>query len=97
MLYHINNPENDVFAENNREIAKLCHSMLIKDADGVAIVHYLGKEFQHAITQKQHSFLFTDAKKFILEQLATYSATKNTKLAFRYVNLLDYFEAHPIA
>lgn len=97
LLHHINNPEKDVFAENNRDIAKLCHSMLIKDTDGVAIVHYLGEKFQQAITQKQHPFLFIEAKNFILEQLATYNATKNTKLAFRYVNLLNYFEAHPVS
>lgn len=93
---HIAHPGQDIFSENNRELAKLCHSMLIRDADGVCLVHYLGDEFQQAITRGQHAYLYSQAMTFVLEQLKTYQASKNSKLAFRYVNLLNYFEAHPI-
>lgn len=94
---HINLPEQDIFSETNRELAKLCHNMLIRDADGVCLVHYLGEDFQQAITQGQHTLLYSQALTFVLEQLKTHQASKNSKLAFRYVNLWNYFEAHPIA
>lgn len=93
---HITNTGQDVFSENNRELARLCYSMLIRDADGVALVHYLGKEFQQAISQGQHAHLYSEARIFVLEQLNTHQASRNSKLAFRYVNLLNYFDAHPI-
>jgi hypothetical protein len=58
-------------------------------------VHYLGEEFQRAISHDHHAEIYSAAKKFVLEQLMEHNAKKNTKLALRYSHLLHYFEAHP--
>lgn len=92
---HASNSEQDVYSQNDRELAILCLSMLAQDADGHCILHYLGDEFQQAISHGSHAKLYVAARKFILEQLLEHQASLNTKLSFRYSHLLQYFDAHP--
>ena len=94
---HAANPEQDVFAQTDREFASLCLKMLLQDADGHWLLHYLGEAFQFAVTHSQHTDLYNLARKFALEQFLKFRADRNTKLAFRYANLLQYFDAHPPA
>lgn len=91
---HRANIEQDLFSQNDREIASLCLSMLLRDTDGSWILHYLGKEFQAAITQGKHRELYLKASDFIVQQLQEHQASGNTKLAFRYAHLLQYFNEH---
>lgn len=86
----------DIFSQHNRRLAKLCLSMLVKDADGYWMLHFLGNGFQNAVTGETHVTLYKDARRYILEQLDKLRAERNSKLAFRYVNLLQYFDEYGI-
>jgi hypothetical protein len=92
---HAVNPEQDLCSQTDRELATLCLNMLVQDADGHWLLHYLGDTFQIAITHGQHVELYGKARKFVIDQLFTHQAQRNTKLAFRYSHLLQYFDAHP--
>jgi len=91
---HAANPGQDVYSQNDRELATLCIGMLVQDADGHCILHYLGEEFQNAISRDSHAKLYIAARKFIIEKLFEHQASLTTKLAFRYSHLLQYFDAH---
>lgn len=86
--------EGDVFEQCDAGLAQLCLRMLLKDVDGVWMVHILGDAYRQAITQDQHESLYGRALSFIHSQLELHRSTKNTKLAMRYCMLLDYFEHH---
>lgn len=90
------NPGQDVYAEANRVMAKICSSMLIEDADGHSIVHYLGSGFRMNSTTDIHIELFNRAHQFIQDQLKMHRTNKDTKLAFRYLHLEQYFSEHPV-
>ena len=92
---HLNNPEQDPFSQNDKALAKICLGMVVQDADGNWLLHYLGEAFQYAVSHSQHAELFAAARKFVCEQLVKHQANLNTKLAFRYSHLLAYFDAHP--
>ena len=87
----------DLYSQNDKALAGLCLNMLVQDVDGNWLVHYLGDEFQTAISHGQHAEIYSDAMKFVYEQLMEHNEKKNTKLALRYSHLLQYFEAHPPA
>ena len=89
------NPNDDPFAQTDRELAVLCRNMIVQDADGHFLLHYLGETFRQAITNTSHRDLYSKAHAFVVEQLCEHQVRQNTKLAFRYVNLLQYFDAHP--
>jgi hypothetical protein len=91
---HAANPAEDVFSKTDRELATLCLDMLIQDIDGYWILHYLGERFQFVVTHGQHIELYGAARKFVLSQLVTHQTQRNTKLAFRYAQLLQYFDSH---
>lgn len=92
---HAANLRQDVYSQNDRNLATLCLGMLVQDADGYWLLHYLGNEFQIAITHDHHVKLYVAAREFVVEQLFEHQAHLNTKLAFRYSHLLQYFDAHP--
>lgn len=92
---HAVNSDQDVFLQTDRELASLCLNMLVQDADGYWLLHYLGEKFQLAITQAQHAELYSMARQFVYDQLITHQASRNTKLAFRYSHLVQYFDVHP--
>lgn len=94
---HRANPGQDPFSQIDRKLAELCLGMLAQDVDGYWLLHYLGEEFQHAVSHSHHAELYTTARKFVYEQLLEHRASLNTKLAFRYSHLLQYFDAHPPA
>lgn len=94
---HFANPAQDLYSQNDKALAELCLGMLVQDVDGNWLVHYLGEEFQKAISHDHHADLYSAANKFVIEQLMEHQTRKNTKLALRYSHLLHYFEAHPPA
>jgi hypothetical protein len=81
----------------DRELAKLCLSMLLEDADGYYFLHFLGESFQSIVTKSNHTVLHEPAHKFVREQFDEHQKKKNSKLAFRYLQLLRYFNAHKVA
>ena len=91
---HASNPHQDPYSRNDQQLAKMCLEMLVQDVDGHWLLHYLGESFQQAVSHDTHPALHGAARAFILEQLLTHQANQNTKLAFRYSHLLQYFDAH---
>ena len=89
-----NNLEQDIYSANNRALAELCLGMLKQDVDGLWILHYLGDRFRQAVTHSHHNELYVEARKFVEQQLQLHQKTNNSKLAFRYFHLLQYFNAH---
>lgn len=92
---HCKNPATDPFSQNDRALAQLCQDMIVEDADGHALLHFLGDTFQKSISTSSHIELYKRAKEFVLEQFLDHQAKKNAKLAFRYAHLMRYFDAHP--
>lgn len=89
------NPNTDPVSLHNRKLATQCRDMIIQDTDGHWLLHYLGETFRQAISHSDHAELYGKARAFVIEQLQEHQQKQNTKLAFRYVHLLQYFDAHP--
>lgn len=89
------NPKTDPFSQFDRALATRCREMILKDADGHTFLHYLGPAFFHAVTHSAHGELYKKAHQFVVEQLHEHQTAQNSKLAFRYLHLLQYFNAHP--
>jgi hypothetical protein len=92
---HADHDGNDHFSQLNRSLAQLCLEMVIRDIDGFPILHYLGEAFRKAISQDQHQTIYAKAQEFVIEQLEQHQRAANSKLAFRYAQLLHYFQAYP--
>jgi hypothetical protein len=90
---HSKNEDPDPFSQNNRTLAGLCLDMLFQDEDGYLILHYLGGAFRHWVNKTPD--LYPLAHAFVVEQFEKHQRDLNTKLAFRYANLLRYFLAIP--
>lgn len=91
---HQANKLHDPFSRVDQEMAEVCLGMIGRDFDGHFIVNYLGIEFQTAVSNTAHIYLYSKAKEFVLAQLAEHRNNRDTKLALRYARLLDYFDAH---
>jgi hypothetical protein len=92
---HASNCEQNIFSQLDGELAKKCLNMLLQDFDGHYFLNYLGEEFQLSITGSQHTYLYDKAKEFVNDQWNIHKQAQRSKLAFRYVHLLQYFDAHP--
>lgn len=84
--------EQDNLSAYNRGIAKICLDMIITDVDGLPILHYLGDTFREHVFQNAPKELYVEARKFVEEQYTHFKNKPDSKLAFRYRQLLDYFE-----
>lgn len=92
---HREKTEEDLFSRYDRELANLCWNMVLQDADGYCILHYLSDTFTESITQAQHESLYGMALDKVTKQMEQHKTTGNSKLAFRYSYLLSYFERYP--
>lgn len=91
----VQNPNTTPHDQVNKALAHLCRNMLVQDADGHWVLHYLGEAFSDGVSQTEHSVLYEKAHAFIAGQIKEHQVTQNTKLAFRYTHLYQYFAAHP--
>lgn len=91
---HKNNPEDGLSSRVNRSFAQVCLDLLAQDDDGYWILHYLGDSFQQAVTHTLHNSLYLKARAFVVQQIEEHKKSRNSKLAFRYTQLLAYFDAH---
>lgn len=89
---HLSTTEQDNISKYNRNLAQICLDMIIKDVDGLYILHYLGDSFRANITQENHRDLHDEARIFVEGQYNIFRTAANSKLAFRYRQLLDYFD-----
>jgi hypothetical protein len=90
---HSTNTAEDPFSQNDRDLAKKCLDMLFVDADGYLALHYLGGAFTRWVNRSPE--LYPLAHAFVAQQFKQHRHDRNSKLAFRYAHLLQYFEAHP--
>jgi len=86
---------NDLLSRLNQSLAERCLKLLIQDVDGHWIIHYLGPDFRFGATHENHPLFFEKALNFIVAEMEKHKEAKNSKLAFRYSQLLAYFEAFP--
>ena len=86
----------DQFTTLSKSIAAACLKCLAYDDDGMPFVDYLGPYFRaeigNAIGTGGVRFI-DEAYNRVVEFSARYKAEKNSKLAFRYTLLRDYFES----
>lgn len=92
---HRQNMDNDIYSQCNRQMAEMCLNMIMQDNDGNFFIHYLGDSFREYISKGLHSDIYKEAINFVRTEYEKYRVNKETKLAFRYSNLLSYFIAHP--
>ena len=67
----------------------------LAEADGYAIVDYLGAPFQGLITGPNHAYLYDKARECVTAQREAFTRKGDSKLAFRYAFLDAYFESNP--
>jgi hypothetical protein len=91
------NPHTEKHDQVSKNFALNCLNMLVQDADGHWIFDYLGAAFSSSVSHEHHQPLYEKGLNFIHEQLAQHRKNQDTKLAFRYVHLLQYFLEHPPA
>jgi hypothetical protein len=89
------NPGTEPQDQIGKVLAELCLQMVVQDADGHWLLHYLGPAFTASISRTNHVSLYEKALAFVQSQLEEHQRTQNTKLAFRYMRLHQYFSAHP--
>lgn len=87
---------NDVFSQCNKGFAEMCLNTIMQDNDGNFFINYLGDSFRQYITKDLHPEIYKEAINFVRSEYKNHRENKNTKLAFRYSNLLSYFMAHPL-
>jgi hypothetical protein len=87
-----NQPPSDVFAAESKSIAAQCITCLAYDDDGIPFVDYLGPYFRSLLGGLKDGTFIDMAYKHVVEFSNRSKEAKNSKLAFRYTLLRNYFE-----
>jgi hypothetical protein len=77
--------------DSDRAIAAHCLELLSTDVDGNEVVDYLGEGFRAHTGLSKTDPIFDKIEKFIESEYDKHRTDKNTKLAFRYALLFNYF------
>jgi len=89
----INLPGNDIKTAYIKKTANHCKEMIKMDFDGHAFLDCLGEEYRKTISSELIKVIpLNDAKAYIYDQYKFWQGKKDSKLAFRYLLLLNYFE-----
>lgn len=72
--------------------AEMCLNYINVDTDGRPFINYLSERYVQDISGKNNSAIYGPARKFVVEQLAEHMKNQNSKLAFRYATLLQFFD-----
>lgn len=84
----------DLFTAYQKKLAGSCLNVLAQDVDGFLIVDYLGKHFKQVMKDaKIEEELIPKAFRFVDDQAKRWQQERNSKLAFRYNLLRQYFAA----
>ncbi|NLG44748.1 MAG: hypothetical protein GX547_16015 [Phycisphaerae bacterium] len=86
-------PASDRDSPCRREVARLCHSFISIDEDGMPIVDYLGRGFCDFTSAVDRQAQIAQALEFVDSGHKRFMAEGNTKLALRYARLKQYFLA----
>ena len=84
--------DDDVFTRANKVMVAETETMIAIDDDGQRIVDYLGEAFKARFASLEITKTVFDAYDFVLAQSAKWQTERNSKLAFRYTHLRNYFE-----
>jgi hypothetical protein len=83
----------DFFSEANKKVADLCTDLIAIDTDGLPFVDYLGNGFKQHIAKDSIYDIVERAYDFVMKESARCQDLRDSKLAFRYSLLRNYFEA----
>ncbi len=75
----------------NRMCAEQCQKLICEDTDGQFIVDFLGEFMQEIIKSPDVAPLVTLGYRFVKQEYMRYKRARDSKLAFRYAHLMDYF------
>lgn len=81
----------DAFSTQSKPIAAACMNCLAYDDDGIPFVDYLGPYFRSLLGDRDATFI-DRAYNHVVEFSTRFKEEKNSKLAFRYTLLRNYFE-----
>jgi len=88
-----NNPASDAFATESKSIAGDCTNCLALDDDGMPFIDYLGPYFRQLLGKAGDATFIDEAYQQVVRFANRFKQEKNSKLAFRYTLLRNYFEA----
>ena len=83
----------DFFTKANKVIADLCAKLIAIDTDGLPFLDYLGQGFKQDIAKDSIPDIVKKAYDFVFQESARCQYVRDSKLAFRYTLLRNYFEA----
>jgi len=88
----LDSQRSDIYSKAAKKFAKTCLEMLAQDIDGMPFVDYLGEGFRKDVAAKLDKKVPQDAYNYLLEQSEKAKIRNDTKLAFRFGLLRNYFE-----
>lgn len=83
----------DFFTKANKVVANLCVRLIAIDTDGLPFIDYLGQGFKQDIEKGSIPDIIKKAYGFVFKESARCQEIRDSKLAFRYTLLRNYFEA----
>lgn len=87
-----NQTQPDLTSRTSKQMAGYCLDCLAEDDDGYPILDYLGENYRQCFGDVIDANVIDKAYNQILNFCAKFQSTNNTKLAFRYTLLRNYFE-----
>ncbi len=82
----------DMYAALTRSSAEVAKKLILQDVDGNAIVHYLSPFVLKGLPSDLARMIVRAAYDFVKEQAEHRRQLRDSKLAFRYAQLLAYFQ-----
>jgi hypothetical protein len=87
-----NQTQTDLTSQTSKQIAGYCLNCLEKDDDGYPILDYLGENYRQCFGDVIDANVVNKAYNQVLNFCEKFQRTNNSKLAFRYTLLRNYFE-----
>ncbi|MFT5730780.1 MAG: hypothetical protein ACI8PB_004970 [Desulforhopalus sp.] len=96
LIKHLETLSNQVSSDNvsevSKTIARQCLDCLVVDSDGYHVIDYLGQSYLDLFGAAIDTSVITKSYQQVLTFCEKFQSEKNTKLAFRYTLLRNYFE-----
>jgi hypothetical protein len=83
----------DFFSKANKITADLCADLVAIDTDGLPFLDYLGNGFKQHVAKDSIYDIVEKAYDFVMKESARCHDLRDSKLAFRYSLLRNYFQA----
>lgn len=89
---HANQPQDSLLTGVGAKIASRCAELLTIDCDGHPIVDHMGQHIHDLISSKIDGAVIKCAYEEVIKSVEHFKAKRDSRLAFRYNTLLDYFD-----